>query len=61
MRVTRGYAHADRRTRHMMMIMTRGSAEVCKRAIGKGRSKSNRNNFFIELIFFLFKVRRTLR
>ena len=30
MRVTRGYEHADRRFRHAMMMMTRGSAEVCK-------------------------------
>ena len=30
MRGTRGYAHADRRTLHTMIIMTRGSAEVKK-------------------------------
>ena len=41
MRVTRGDAHANRRTRTTMIIMTRGSAEVCKRAKGKGQSKSH--------------------
>ena len=39
MRVTRGYAHADRRTLHTMMTMTRGSAEENKQTISKKQFK----------------------
>ena len=58
MPITRGYWHSDRRTRHTILIMTRGIAEECKRAIRKDQSKNHLNNFIDNQFFQVNKNRK---